>query len=190
MFQADGLTDFLDSRSFASIWYWLVVTGVWSLAGRNVLSVPLEVFIRARHDVRQDKPEGDAMIALFDWLSLILPHWQMRPRELVLYLALGAFALTSLIILGFAYDLELARALAVLLLPLAALFGMRMRAARQLTDLMASLQSGEKQAQDIADKVIRILVWHRRQVTLLSVLSVTVAAMVGVLWVLHHPNGM
>ena len=35
--QFDSLIGFLDSRSFGTVWYWLVVIGTWSLTGRSVI---------------------------------------------------------------------------------------------------------------------------------------------------------
>ncbi len=71
--QFDNLIGLLGSRSFSTIWFWLVLIGMWSVAGRSVLGIPTEVLARARASLAGDDAQGPAVITLLDWLSLILP---------------------------------------------------------------------------------------------------------------------
>lgn len=189
MLQFDTIAAFLDSRSFGTIWYWLVVIGMWSTATRNVIGIPSEILGRA-HRSRKTQPEGPAILTLLDWLSLSLPRWQISRNEGALVLAVMAFLLTMLAMLGFGQDLEMAQALTLLLAPFAALYWLRVGLAHRLIPLLQQAQDGSLPVADLADQALRRLIWHRRYVTLLSVLSVAGAAIWGAIWSLMHPNGL
>lgn len=186
--QFDGIISLLDSRSFGSIWFWLVLIGMWSAAGRAVLGVPAEVLARARRD-HDLHPEGAAAITLLDWLSLSLSRWHLSQAEGAAFLGVTAFALTSLAILGFGYGLEMAQALVLLLLPFWLLFWMRVRLARHLLPLLHEGQAGARPVAEVAAEAIRRMVIHRRLVSALSIVSVAVAALWGAIWALLHPYG-
>tara|TARA_B000000460_G_scaffold102768_1_gene72069 strand:+ start:315 stop:890 length:576 start_codon:yes stop_codon:yes gene_type:complete len=189
--QFDGLISFLDSRSFGSIWFWLALVGMWSATGRNVIGVPVEVLAAARRaSVRDASEEGLAAITLLDWLSLTLPRWQLGRREGAIVSGVTTFLLTSLAILGFGYELEMAQALALLMAPFMALFWMRVRLARRLIPLLQAGQAGETPIADVAAGAVRLMNRHRRLVLLLSVVSVAATALWGALWALVHPNGL
>ncbi|MFV0386554.1 hypothetical protein [Paracoccus sp. (in: a-proteobacteria)] len=187
--QIDGIISLLDSRSFGTIWYWVVLIGMWSAAGRNVIGIPTEVLSRARY-ARNSQPEGVAVMNLLDWLSLVLPRWHLRRQEGAVFLAVSAFLLTSLAIMGFRHDLEMAQALTLLLLPFAILYWLRVLLARRLLPLVMRAQDGDLPVTELAAQVIRRLTWHRRAVTLLSVVSVATTGIWGAIWSLLHPNGL
>lgn len=187
--QFDGVISFLDSRSFGSIWFWLVLVGLWSAMGRTVIGVPADVLLRARR-AQRDEPEGTAVIVLLDWLSLTLPRWHMGRREGVVFLAVTAFLLTSLAIMGFRYDLEMAQALTLLLVPLLILFVLRLRLARKLIPMLEAGQLGEVPVADVGAVAVRSMSRHRHLVTILSIIAVMVAVFWGMWWMLLHPNGL
>lgn len=186
--QFDGIISLLDSRSFGSIWFWLVLIGMWSAAGRTVLGVPSEVLTHARRD-HDLHPEGPGVITLLDWLSLSLARWHLSQTEGAAFLGASSFALTSLAVLGFGYGLEMAQALVLLLTPFWLLFWMRVRLARHLLPLLQAGQVGERPVAEVADEAIRRMLTHRRLVTALSIVSVAVAALWGTFWALMHPYG-
>lgn len=188
--QFDGMIAFLDNRSFGSIWFWLVLVGMWSAVGRNVIGIPSEVLARARQAQKAGQPESQPVLMLLDWLSLTLPRWQVAPREGAAFLGICAFILTSLAMLGFGYDLEMAQALVLLLLPFLILFLMRLRLARRLIPLLQDGQSGLQPIGQVGDQAVRLLVWHRRFVTLLSIVAVAATALWGTIYALMHPNGL
>ena len=90
-----AILSILDSRSFGSIWFWLLLVLVWGHAGRRVLGVPVDIAQAARGG---DEP---AALLLLDWLSLTLPRWRLGPKEGAVLLGLGAFGLSALAVLGF-----------------------------------------------------------------------------------------
>lgn len=187
--QIDGIISFLDSRSFGTIWYWLVVIGMWSVSGRNIIGVPVEIVFRARRAISRDEMDGPELASLLDWLSLTLPRWQLDQREGSVFMAATVFLMTSLAGLGFGHDLEMAQALTLLLLPFLILFWMRVRLAYRLIPLLQN-EEADQQMANIAKEVVRRMIWHRRLFTILSILAVTITAIWGVLWSLMHPNGM
>ncbi|GGF63600.1 hypothetical protein GCM10011402_14610 [Paracoccus acridae] len=187
--QFDSLIGFLDSRSFGTVWYWLVVIGTWSLTGRNVIGVPAEIVSRARSAVQAGQGDCPVVLHLLDWLSLVLPRWRLGPREGLVFLAVTGFLLTSLAILGIGYALELALAAFLLLLPFAILFWLRVALARRLMPLLEAAEEGSRPIPEAAAEAIRRMVIHRRLVTVLSMAAVAVTALWGALWSVIHPYG-
>jgi hypothetical protein len=186
----NSLIGVLDSRSFMTIWYWLALIGMWSATGRTVLGLPSEVLARARLSQAQGDAEGPAVITLLDWLSLVLPRWQLGPREGVVFLAVTSFLLSSMAVLGFVFWLELAQAAVLLLLPFWLLFWMRVRLARRLIPLVQAAQDGRMAPGQAATQAARLMTRHRALVTVLSIVAVTVTVLWGTLWAIMHPNGL
>nr|WP_241865495.1 hypothetical protein [Paracoccus salsus] len=180
----------MDSRSFGTIWFWLVLIGMWSATGRTVLGVPAEVLTRARRAQDAGQTDGAAVVTLLDWLSLLLPRWRLGPHEGAAFLAVAAFLLTSLAIFGFGYGLEMAQALTFLLAPFLLLLWLRLRLARRLAPLLEAGQTGQRTITDIAAEAVRHMVRHKRLVTVLSVTAFATTALWGTIWALAHPNGL
>lgn len=178
----------LDTRSFASLWYWLAFAAAWSFALRNIIGVPPEVVSHAR---RADPagPDDEAAMTLLDWLSVILPHWRLADWDAAILAALGGFVLTGLAVLGFLYGLEAAQALSLLLIPLAVYALMRLRLARRLMAILSAAQRGEITPNAAARTAARAMIWHRWGAFLLSMLAVALTAIWGTLWMLTHPFG-
>lgn len=187
--QFDNLTGLLGSRSFSSIWFWLALVGMWSATGRSVLGVPSEVLARARTAQGTGDAQGTAVITLLDWLSLILPRWHLGAREGVVFLGVTSFLMTSLAVLGFVFWLEMAQALTLLLTPFWVLFWMRVRLARRLIPLVHAAQEGRAPVAQAADDAARAMIWHKRFVTILSMVAVAVTALWGALWTVMYPAG-
>ena len=185
MLRSDAILALLDSRSFSSIWFWLLVMLAWSLAGRRVLGVPQDV-ISAVERPAPANPDDPAAIMLLDWLSLTLPRWRLRPREGAVLVGVAAFLFSGLAILGFGYGLEMAQALVLLALPFAAIFGFEMRLAGRLRALLQQAEAG--MAPNVAGaEAARLMQRHRLLVLALSVLAVTVIAFYAALWMILNP---
>lgn len=187
--QFDSLMGFLDSRSFGTVWYWLVVIGIWSATGRSVIGVPAEIVTRARAAGPGEDSTSPLVLHLLDWLSLVLPRWRLGRREAAAFLGVTGFALTSLGIMGLVYGLEMALAAFLLLLPLAVLFWMRLLLARRLMPLLDAAERGTRPVPEVATEALRRMATHRRLVTILSMVAVAVTAMGGALWSVLHPYG-
>lgn len=185
MSQISDLLDLLDTRSFSNLWFWLFVIAIWGDISRRVVGVPWDVIRRARAE-----PQGHGGLLLLDWLTLTLPRWQMGRTEALVLLGLAGFGLTSLVILGFVYGLEMAQAISLIGVPLALLFLLRLRLARRLLPMIADAHDGRLAPADAVTQALRRIVIHRRIATALSVLAGIVLAMWGSLWMLMHPNGL
>lgn len=188
--QFDNLIGLLGSRSFSTIWFWLALIGMWSAAGRTVLGVPSEVLARARAARSEGQEGGAGVMTLLDWLSLVLPRWQLGRVEGAVFLGVTSFLMTVGAMLGFRFGLEMAQALTLLMAPFWLLFWMRLRLARRLIPLIEATQDGRLPVPQAADGAIRAMQWHRRWVTALSVVSVATTAIWGALWTLLHPLGL
>lgn len=184
MTSLDGLLRLLDTRSFPSLWFWITLALAWSVVNRGVLGVPGDVITRARADA-----EGHGM-TLLDWMSLTLPRRRMGQGEAAFALGTSAFGLTCLGLLGFAYGLEMAQALSLLLVPLALLGLTRVLLARRMAALLDEARAGAVPPEEAARTAAAALMRHRWIGTGLSILSVAGAAAWGTLWNIIHPNGL
>lgn len=192
----------LDLRSFSSIWYWLMLTWLWTRSGRNLLGVPVEVVQRAHRAAQATGPggadhgtpaaeqQGHPGLLLLDWLLLTLPRWHLPSQSGAVLLGTGAFLLTLLAGLGFGYAQELAQAVFLLVAPFGVLMLMRVRLARRLAPLLAQAQARTLAPTVVARDSARLLMRHRWQVLALSTASVAAAAIWGTAWVIRHPFGL
>lgn len=187
MFRPEAILTMLDSRSFGSVWFWVLLALAWTLAGRRVAGVPVDVIAAASRAAR-DGTAQPAALALLDWLSLTLPRWRVPGADGAVILGVSAFALTTLALLGFVYDLEMARALVLLLLPLGLAFALELRLARRLRTVLAEAEQGAPVDQAAA-RAAAMMRRHRLVFTLLSIVDVAIAAFQGALWMLRHPFG-
>lgn len=193
----DGLLRLLDTRSFASLWFWLALAVIWSLATRSVIGVPGEVVSAARrapatetHKTGAPATETPEGLLLLDWLSLTLPRWRIGRTEGAVLAGLAAFLLVSLGVLGFGYGLEMAQALVIIGAPLTLLTVMRLHLAHRLAPLLAEATQGALPAAEAGARAARMMTRHRLAVSALSILAVAVTAAWGTLWNLMHPNGL
>jgi len=187
-----GLIDALDTRSFSSVWYWLLLTLTWTWVSRGALGIPSDV-VRSQYRSRAGvSAEGDESTALrlLDWVSLVAPRWQLMQDDGVVLLAVASFVLTILAGLGFLYDLEMAQALLLLVAPLMVLGCLRLRLAARLRATLAEAESGQLSVNEAATRIAGRIVGHLRATLALSALAVAVAAVWGTIWLAAHPNGL
>lgn len=178
----------LDSRSFGSIWFWLLLTLAWTMAGRRVLGVPYDI---AGAALKETGPgaDGPAAILLLDWLSLTLPRWRAGATEIAVLTGLAAFAMTALFLLGFLYGLEMAQALVLLILPFLLLFPAEMRLAQRVQGIVRAAERREVSVNEAGRQAARLMRRHRRIVSTLSILAVAMTAYRGAIWLAEHPFG-
>ena len=173
----EGLVSVLDTRSFGSVWYWLVLAGLWSWLGRGALGVPTDLVRRVHRRTRETEAAEDAgairaeAMLLLDWLSLVIPRWRVDPRDGVILTAVAAFLLSALAGLGFLYDRQFAQALTLLVAPMA-------------------LLAGRTGAVPAAAEAAAVMVRHLRGTMALSMAAVALAAIWGTRWLALHPNGL
>lgn len=188
---AQGLLDVLDTRSFSSIWYWLMLTLLWTWVGRSALGIPSDVVAAVRRHARAGAAEAapaGASLLLLDWLSLVLPRWRITPRDGALLLGVTAFGLTVLAGCGFLYGRQTGQALFLLLAPLALLVGLRLRLAAHLEAVLSLAETREIAPDAAAIQASRLIGRHMRVTLALSVVAVGGATLWGARWLATHPN--
>lgn len=103
----------IDMRSFSNLWFWIVLAVVWSSASHWVLGVPFDMVARAR------RHGGQAAQDLEDLVRINTNRLLFIVNEAGLWLAaLASAVLSGLLILGFAYEIEMAQALVLLAFPM------------------------------------------------------------------------
>ena len=181
---AAGLIEALDTRSFSSVWYWLMLTVTWTWVSRGALGIPPEL-VRSLHRRRAEAAQAEdaEALRLLDWVSLVAPRWQLMRDDGVVLLGVASFLLSVLAGLGFIYGLELAQALLLLVGPLMALGWLRIRLAARLRATLAEAEAGRLSVAEAAAQIaVRTLA--------LSAAAVATAAIWGTLWLAAHPNGL
>lgn len=159
----DSVFSLIDTRSFASLWFWIVVAVAWTTVTHNALGVPFDMVLRARRKGGAHLRDLEDMVAI-----------QVRRRTVVLgnagavLVMLWATGLTLIALLGFVYRLELAQALTLLFLPWSIVAGLRARlAARMVRDDLRG------------EALCRALTWHRTGVQAIGLAAILVTTLWG-----------
>lgn len=186
----DGLLEVLDTRAFPSIWYWLLLAGLWAWLGRGALGIPTDLVRAVRRLDPEARPAHPESLLLLDWVSLSAPRWRVERRDGTFMTAIAAFVATLLAALGFGYGSQTAQALFFLLVPLGLLAVLRLSLAHRLALILADAEAGRTEANAAAAAVARAISRHLTVTQLISMLTVGAAAVWGTLWLAMHPNGL
>lgn len=152
----------IDLRSFSNLWYWIVVAAFWTMAGRRVLGVPVDMLARAH---AQGGPAADELDTA---AGIAIARILRQARGAGAALLAGAgFVLALVLVLGFGYGLELGQAVAFLLLPHVLIRGMEIATARRL-------EQGPR-----GEAMQSLLFWHRFRIQLLGLAFILVTAFWG-----------
>jgi hypothetical protein len=153
----------IDMRSFSNLWYWIGLAVIWSTTSHWVLGVPFDMVLRARRQSGQAEVDLEDMVRINTNRILHIGHvsglW---------LLAFGCAMLTTLVMLGFWYDVEFAQALFLLAFPLSLIALLSFRTATKIK------VGGAK-----GDALQRTLTRHRIITQVIGMLSVFVTAMWG-----------
>ncbi len=104
----------IDTRSFSSLWFWIVVLALWFAMGLRVFGVPIGIMRRAvRNDVQALKDLEDLVHIRARYLS----HVGRKSGTWIV--ALVCAVLSGLGLTGFLYGVELAQAMFLLAFPAA-----------------------------------------------------------------------
>jgi hypothetical protein len=161
--------DLIDLRSFSNLWYWIALAVTWSSTSHWVLGIPYDMVLRAR------RAGGQAEADLEDMARINIARILYIAREAgVILLALLAFALTTLALLGFVYRVEFAQAVFLIAAPLSVVGLMSVATARRIE---AGAEHGEA--------LRRRLALHRVSVQVVGMLSIFVTAFWGMLQNFH-----
>ena len=118
--------ELIDTRSFTSMWYWIILAIFWSMVSHFVLGVPFDLVQRA---VRAD--EAESWKDLETLTQINARRLYVIGKNVGIGVAAGAaFVLTVLFILGFVYWVEFCQALFFLLFPFTVVSLISQRTAR------------------------------------------------------------
>lgn len=184
-----GLIEALDTQSFSSVWYWLMLTVTWTWVSRGALGIPPEL-VRSLNRREAGEANESAALRLLDWVSLVAPRWQLMRDDGVVLLGVASFMLSVLAGLGFLYGLELAQALLLMMAPLMLLGWLRLRLAAGLRATLAEAEGGRLPVDQAAAQIAARITAHMRATLVLSGLAVATAAIWGTIWMAAHPNGL
>ncbi|SFA85919.1 hypothetical protein SAMN05421688_1226 [Poseidonocella pacifica] len=157
----NSLIELIDTRSFASLWYWLLLALVWTGAANWGLGAPVDMLLRARRLGGGAQDELETSVA-------IQSRRQIRLAGGPVTLGVLAFVSTMLALLGFLYGWELGQAVFLLIFPLILVRYMALRTAHRI--LRGNLQG---------DALHDVIGAHRFRVQVLSVIALFATALFG-----------
>ena len=166
----DNIFSLIDMRSFASVWFWIVLALYWSSVSQTILGAPFDMISRARRGIESDQDDLQRMVGIHVRRRLELMrragHW---------IVALTTTMLTLVCILAFSYRLEFAQALLLLLVPMSIV---------RLLELRLCFRIERENPQ--AERLGRILMKHRFWAQCLGVIAIFVTALWGMLHVMSR----
>lgn len=164
MFQT--LLSTIDLRSFSNVWFWIVLVVAWSSFTSTLLGIPADMVYRAR------RQGGQAMIDLETMALLQAQRRQNLLRQSGPFsAAIWTGLLTTSVVLGFVYWLELGQALSLLLIPLALghLSGLPL-----IRRIAQGTLGGES--------LLRAIRWHRFWMMMLGLFAIMVTTLWGMFY--------
>ncbi|WP_434481357.1 component of SufBCD complex [Lutimaribacter degradans] len=159
----DNFTTLIDMRSFSSVWYWIALAVLWSTASHWVLGIPFDMVSRAA------SRGGQAQTDLEDMTRVMTNRLLSISRISGLWLlGLACFFLTSLALIGFLYEVQMAQAVFLMVFPMSLVGLLSLNTARRIQNRQAS---GEE---------LRKVLWrHRVMVQVVGMIAIFVTAMWG-----------
>ena len=155
--------ELIDMRSFSNLWYWIALAVLWSSASHWVIGVPFDVVQRAARD------GGQAEQDLMDYVRINVNRiLDVVDRSGLWLIGFTMALLTTLVILGFFYDVEFAQAVLLLVGPMTIIGAMSVHTARRIR-----LENATGEA------LRKLLSRHRLKTQLLGVVSIFVTALWG-----------
>ncbi|EAQ01093.1 hypothetical protein OB2597_03609 [Pseudooceanicola batsensis HTCC2597] len=162
-----GLTDtifeVIDMRSFSNLWFWIALAVVWSTASHWVLGVPWDLVARARRRGGHFTQDVEDLVRIY--VNRILHVAEVSGLVLTV---LVCFALTTMLILGFAYGVEFAQALFLLSFPMSVVGLLSLRSARII-----------RRDEPEGDDLYRRLHIHRMTVQVIGMVSIFITTIWG-----------
>lgn len=158
------LNEVLDLRSFSNLWFWIALAVMWSGASHWVMGVPYDMVVRAA------RKGGAAQTDLEDITRVQINRLLYIGEVSGLWLTgLVCFLLTSLVLLGFIYGLQIAQALFCLGFPMTIVWLIRFRAARRI------------RAEEVSGPLLRKYLTRQRIWTqVIGMISIFVTSMWGI----------
>ena len=156
----------IDIRSFSNLWFWMVLAVMWSSASHRVIGIPYDMIQTAKRHGGRAEHDLEALMQINAQRS-----FDMRSRSGLTVIGLGCAGLSSLGLLGFSYQIELAQAVFLLAFPISIIATMNLRTAALV-----------RACDGISDGLYRRFRRHRMTTQLLAVASIFVTAT----WGMYH----
>ena len=148
-------------RTFSNLWFWIALAVLWSSVSHYILGVPYDMVVRAARRGGQSEEDLEDMVRVnvnrMLYISGTAGLW---------LLGLGCFVLTSLLILGFFYEVHLAQALFLMGFPLSLVGLLSLSTARLI-------RMEESRGEALRRRLIR----HRFWTQVIAMISVFVTAL-------------
>lgn len=157
------LRELIDLRSFSNLWYWIMLAVMWSSASHWIIGVPFDLISRAKREGGTLQQDLEEMVRI-----QATRYTHIADTAGTILTAVLFFILTSLGILAVFYGIEFAQAVALLMVPMAILWLMSLRAARLIV-------AGENIGEALHRRLFRL----RIQTQVLGMLSIFVTSMFG-----------
>jgi hypothetical protein len=161
----DALFEVIDMRSFSNLWYWIGLAVLWSSMSHWVLGVPFDLITRAK------RHGGQAELDLQDIVRVNVNR-MLHMSEVTGVWLLGAVCciLTSLALMAFWYDVEIAQAIFLIALPLSIVGAVCLGTSRKIAA-----------TQPEGDALRKVLFRHRLYTQIIGMISIFVTAMWGMI---------
>lgn len=162
---SEAILGVINLRSFSSLWYWIGIAVLWSSVSHWVLGVPFDLITRAR------RKGGEVEQDLID-ITRVNVNRLLAIEETAAYWLIGfaSFVVSSLLLLGFYYDHELAQALCFMVIPLCGVVALSFRSARRIRETAEDVQM-----------LYRMLTTHRLWTQAIGMVSIFATALYGML---------
>ena len=164
----------IDLRSFSSVWYWIVLAVLWSSVSYYVLGVPFDLIAKARRSGGQHQDDMVDLVRIN--VNRLLGIAQTTGLILT---GVVFFSLTTLALLGFVYDVELAQAVFLIALPLSIVGAVSLSSARRIRD-----------ADPEPEQLYGLLMRHRLWTQIIGMSAIFVTAMYGMIQLLGMLRGL
>lgn len=135
----------IDTRSFSSLWYWIMLAVIWARVTRSAMGVPHDLLARARRLGGQAQTDVETLARIH--AERYVYYWS---RGKLFQVAFLAFVVSGLFVLAIAFRFEFAQAVLFFLLPLAMIAANSVRGAHQVL-----ADSGQGEA-------LHQLIWRQR----------------------------
>lgn len=160
----DSIFEVIDMRSFSNLWYWIGLAVLWSSVSHWILGVPFDMILRAR------RGKGETAMHDLEDMTRVNVNRILFISEVsgTMIALIGSTVLTVLAITGFAYRVEFAQAVFLLIFPMSFLALLAVRTAKII-----------RQKKVAGPDLVRRLLRHRMATQMIGVVSIFVTAMYG-----------
>ncbi|QCO54883.1 component of SufBCD complex [Pseudorhodobacter turbinis] len=153
----------IDLRSFSNLWFWIALAVLWSTTSHWVLGVPFDMVTRAR------KYGGEVTQDLHDLVGINTRRLLFIAEVSGVWLiAIIAFLLTALAVLGFVYSIQFAQAVFLLLGPMTLVGALSLSAAKHIATV-------QPEGEDLYRRLTR----HRIIVQAIGMVSIFITSLWG-----------